>query len=60
MPIYKNNNNMLSNYFYQYFKSEPSNQLRTELRQPTLVKNDAYKNINSSSVQFTNKPHQQK
>jgi hypothetical protein len=47
---------LLTNYFYQYFKSKQSVQLQTELKQTTLKKPDAYKNINSSSVQiYTNK-----
>jgi len=41
---------MLSNYYYQYFKSVNSIQLRKELNQPQLKKPDAYKSINSSSV----------
>jgi hypothetical protein len=47
---------LLTNYFYQYFKSNQSVQLQTELKQTKLRKPDAYKNINSSSVQiYTNK-----
>ena len=51
---------LLTNYFYQYLisgtKSEQSVQLQTELKQSKLRKPDAYKNINSSSVQiYTNK-----
>jgi len=42
--------NMLSSYFYQYFKSVNSIQLRKELKQPQLKKPDAYKSINSSSI----------
>jgi len=50
MPL----NNLLSSYFYQYFKAEQSVQLRTDLNQLTLKKPNAYKSINSSSVQFKN------
>lgn len=42
--------NMLSSYFYQYFKSVNPVKLREELKQPQLKKPDAYKSINSSSV----------
>ena len=54
---------LLTNYFYQYFKSNQSVQLQTDLKQTTLKRSeplvkkpDAYKNINSSSIQtYTNK-----
>ena len=52
MPL----NNLLSNYFYQYFKSDQSLQLQADLKQSKFKKPDAYKSLNASSVQiYTNK-----